>query len=316
MVPSRGDTVHKQFNSIEEQVAILRKRGVTTDDDTPAILLREGYYAVVNGYGKAFLDEAATARRGNDCYAQGTTFDQIYQLFLFDRELRAITFRAVMCVEATLRSVLSYTFCEHHRSTNAYLRRNCYAQAGEYLRGSHAHEGDLTWMINTLEHHARGHVGDEHEDEPRDSNRVAWYREHYSEVPLWVLFSDLTFGNLRYFFALMRRAEQRRVCERMREVCGTTHAGQTLTPKGMLHDLDALSALRNDCAHEERVYDATFGSDDLTYQQVLKVLVAYLAEGDERRLGHAVRELTRRYGAQSPAVASALARAGFVTNAG
>ncbi|MBQ9315239.1 MAG: Abi family protein [Atopobiaceae bacterium] len=307
--------MHKQFNTIDEQVAILQRRGVATGDDTPSILLREGYYAVVNGYGKAFVDASASARAGDDRFAPGTTFDQIYQLFLFDRELRAVTFRAVMCVEATLRSVLSHTFCEHHRSANAYLRRNCYAQAGEYLRGAGAHDGDLTWMINTLEHHARGHVVDEHDDEQRDSNRVAWYREHYSEVPLWVLFSDLTFGNLRYFFALMRRAEQKRVCERMREVCGTTHAGQTLTPKGMLHDLDALSALRNGCAHEERVYDATFGSDELTYPQVLKVLEAYLAEGDEQRLGNAVRELTRRYGAKSPAIAAALRQAGLVADA-
>ena len=303
--------MQKQFNTIAEQVALLQRRGVTTDASTPAILLREGYYAVVNGYGKAFLDREATARADDDRFAPGTTFDQIYQLFLFDRELRAVTFRAVMCVEGTLRSLLSHTFCEHHRSADAYLRRGCYAQAGEYLRGSKAHEGDLTWMINTLEHHARGHVADEHDDEVHDSDRVAWYREHYSEVPLWVLFSDLTFGNLRYFFALMRRAEQKRVCERMREVCGTTHAGQTLTPKGMLHDLEVLSALRNDCAHEERIYDATFGGDTLTYQQVLEVLVAYLAEGDERRLQHAVRELARRYGAKSPAVAAALASAGF-----
>lgn len=93
----------KQFSSIEEQVAILGQRGVATDGQTPAILLREGYYAVVNGYGKAFLDQAATDAAKDDRFVPGTTFDQIYRLFLFDRELRAVTFRAVMCVECTLR---------------------------------------------------------------------------------------------------------------------------------------------------------------------------------------------------------------------
>lgn len=301
----------KNFQSIETQISLLHSRGVATDEQTAQILLREGYYAVVNGYGKAFLDEQATAMAGKDRFVPGTTFQQIYQLFLFDRELRAITFRAVMCVECTLRSVLSHTFCERHRKANSYLRRSCYAPAAEYLRGEHSHAGDLTWMINTLEHHARGHVRDEHDDEPRDSNRVAWYREHYSEVPLWVLFSDLTFGNLRYFFALMRRDEQYTVCQRMREICGTTHAGKTLTPRGMLHDLEALSDLRNDCAHEERIYNATFGPNSLTYQQILKVLVAYLAEDDERHLLSSIERLVELYGDKDPAIALALWQSGF-----
>ena len=40
----------KPFKTIEEQVELLEARGVATDDDTPEVLLREGYYSVVNGY--------------------------------------------------------------------------------------------------------------------------------------------------------------------------------------------------------------------------------------------------------------------------
>lgn len=305
--------MEKQFRSIGEQMALLRMRGVETGEQTAAILLRDGYYAVVNGYGKAFLDQAASRAANDDRYQRGTTFDQIYQLFLFDRELRSVTFRAVMCVESTLRSVLSHTFCEQHRKPNAYLRRGCYAQQSEYLRGPATHEGDLTWMINTLEHHARGHTVDEHDDEPRDSNRVAWYREHYDQVPLWVLFSDLTFGNLRYFFALMKRGEQRKVCQRMREACGATHEGKTLSPAGMLHDLETLSELRNDCAHEERIYDARYGEDELAYGQVVDVLAAYLAEEDEQRLADDIRSLVARTLAQTPSLAGVLTANGFET---
>lgn len=39
----------KPFKTIGEQVKILRSRGVSTDEDTATILLREGYYSVVNG---------------------------------------------------------------------------------------------------------------------------------------------------------------------------------------------------------------------------------------------------------------------------
>lgn len=310
--------MNKPFRSIDEQVRLLQGRRVITDEHTGTVLLREGYYAVVNGYGKAFIDVEATARAHDDRYQRGTTFSDIHGLFLFDRDLRALTFRSIMCVEGTLRSVLSHTFCEHHRSTEAYLDRSCYTRAKGYLRGSSNHDGDLEWMINTLRHHANGHAGSATSDEDAPSSdavtenaRVAWYRENYDAVPLWVLFSDLTFGNLRYFFALMRQNEQREVCQRMAEVCGTTSSGNVLTPRQMLADLEVLSELRNDCAHVERIYDGVFGKDELDYLQVLDLLAAYLAEDDENRLLSGVSRLVKKTLKANPGLQVVLADNGF-----
>ena len=301
----------KPYKSIAEQVEILERRGVRTDDATPSILLREGYYGVINGYGKAFLDREATIAAKDDRYLEGTTFKQIYQLFLFDRDLRALTFRAVMSVECTLRSILSLTFCEHHNRTNAYLQRGCYAQKHEYLCDKNAYESDLTWLINTLEHHAKGYVADAHDEDAQESERVTWYREHYHNVPLWVLFSDLTFGKLRYFFALMKRGEQRKVCERLYEACGTTFGGNLLTPQDMLADLEVLGVLRNNCAHEERIYNAHFGSEQLTYPQVLDLLMAYLGEEDEQALHANVDRIAQLHMSKDPGIAEVLEAAGF-----
>ena len=304
----------KLFKSIPELIELLEMRGARTNDATPTILMREGYYAVVNGYGKAFLDKRATEAAGDDRYLPGTTFDQMYQLFLFDRDLRALTFRAVMSVECTLRSILSHTFCEHHNRVDSYLQRGCYAQEHEYLYGRQAYDGDLSWLINTLEHHARGYVADARDADAQESERVTWYRERYHSVPLWVLFSDLTFGNLRYFYALMKRAEQRVVCERLCEVCGTTRAGQALSPKGMLADLETLGALRNSCAHEERIYNTRYGSKQLTYPQVLDLLAAYLADEEEQKLRAAIDKLMRMRMEQDPGITRVLKAAGFKGN--
>lgn len=303
----------KPFRTISEQVRLLEARGVTTDEATPAILLREGYYAVVNGYGKAFLDEDATARAGDDRYRAGTRFADIHHLFRFDRELRALTFRAIMSVEGTLRSVLSHTFCEHHRSSEAYYNRHCYTTAKHYLRGPKQYEGDLEWMISTFRHHAEGHAADERQQGERDGTnaRIAWYRKRYDAIPLWVLCSDLTFGNLRYFFALMREQEQRAVCARMAEVCGTTADGLPIEPASMLRDMETLSELRNDCAHVERIYDARFGEEARPYPQMVDVLAAFLAADDEAWLRASVTELVSRFAGTSEAVATVLAAAGF-----
>ena len=51
----------KPFKSIDEQIAILDSRGVETDSDTAAALMREGYYSIVNGYKDPFIDRDAYA---------------------------------------------------------------------------------------------------------------------------------------------------------------------------------------------------------------------------------------------------------------
>ena len=80
----------KPFKTIEEQGELLEARGVATDDDTPEVLLREGYYSVVNGYKAPFIDKEKSESAKDDRYLPGTSFADIYALFMFDRELRML----------------------------------------------------------------------------------------------------------------------------------------------------------------------------------------------------------------------------------
>ena len=80
----------KPFKTIEEKVELLEARGVATDDGTPEVLLREGYYSVVNGYKAPFIDKEKTESAKDDRYLPGTSFADIYALFMFDRELRML----------------------------------------------------------------------------------------------------------------------------------------------------------------------------------------------------------------------------------
>ena len=86
----------KPFKSIEEQVELLQSRGVKVDSTTAGILMREGYYSVVNGYKGPFIDEERTKEAGEDRYRPGTSFDDIYGVFAFDRDLRELTFHYLL----------------------------------------------------------------------------------------------------------------------------------------------------------------------------------------------------------------------------
>lgn len=85
--------MYRPFMAVESQVQQLNRRGLQTDMRTPWILEREGYYSVVNGYKDPFLDKEAGKRTHEDRYLTGTSFNDLYALFVFDRNLRFLLFR-------------------------------------------------------------------------------------------------------------------------------------------------------------------------------------------------------------------------------
>ena len=82
----------KPFQTHNKQLKILRSRNLIIKDGSKAksILIRENYYQLINGYKNIFLDTVITKQLKNDHFKTGTTFEQIYALYEFDRNIRHI----------------------------------------------------------------------------------------------------------------------------------------------------------------------------------------------------------------------------------
>lgn len=83
----------KSYKSYRQQIDILRSRGMVIGKGSQSsrvmsILERENYYNVINGYKELFLASKATATI-DEIYKTGTTFDEIYALYNFDRDSRS-----------------------------------------------------------------------------------------------------------------------------------------------------------------------------------------------------------------------------------
>ena len=100
----------KEFKTIAEQISILESRGMHVGREASAILLRENYYSVINGYKDPFLDKKAMQSSADDVYVEGSRFEWVFSLFQFDRELRRITFSYLIQAEAALKTATVYTF--------------------------------------------------------------------------------------------------------------------------------------------------------------------------------------------------------------
>ena len=70
--------MQKTFKTIDEQVNILRDKGMIIDDEfyVKDVLLRENYF-FLSGYRHPFLIDSKSRN-----YKKGTTFKELYSLFL------------------------------------------------------------------------------------------------------------------------------------------------------------------------------------------------------------------------------------------
>ena len=94
----------KIFKTLDEQIGILKARGLVIDDVEYAkeILFRENYF-FVSGYRHLFM-----RKYNDDQFLKGTSFDELYAAFVFDRKLRNIMFKYILVIENNIKSIISY----------------------------------------------------------------------------------------------------------------------------------------------------------------------------------------------------------------
>ena len=93
----------KDFKTIDEQIEILRSRGLTIEDEAEAkdFLLRNNYYRV-SGY--------SLTLRKNDVFAKSATFQNIEDIYNFDHEFRHIILHHIETIEVQMKSIYAYEF--------------------------------------------------------------------------------------------------------------------------------------------------------------------------------------------------------------
>ena len=97
------EKIEKNFKNLNEQIEILKSKGLTIKDENYAqkVLLRDNYFFLM-GYRHLFMEP------GDKQFIKGTTFEELYSLFLFDRSIRNVLFKYILVIENNLKSITSY----------------------------------------------------------------------------------------------------------------------------------------------------------------------------------------------------------------
>lgn len=217
----------KPFKSFDEQFAILQKHKliINSSEKTKYYLKLYGYYPLINGYKDAFQLKKENKR----FYRPGTKFDEIVYLYSFDYILRNILLESLFVIEKRLKSIISYVFSSVYGESHlTYLTPNCFNTNNpkNKLRVSAL----IKKMNSTL-------------IENNEKNVIKHYQTVHQAVPLWVLFTISTFGQVSKFFANLKDKEQQKIATEF-----------SLNPTELRSMLYFLNRIRNICAHGERLY--------------------------------------------------------------
>lgn len=234
----------KPFKTHRQQLTILRDRGLTVSDGskTMRILERENYYALINGYKDLFLEVDLNGKPlVPEKYKTDATFDEIYKLFSFDRELRNTLLEYLLLFESNVKSKISYRFSEKHKEPHAYLVMKNYSRDPKLLK-------DVLSLIATISNiiSTRG----------KRKASIRHYLDKHEGVPFWVLVGYFTIGNVNYFFKCLSPKLQNTIAKDFAVDFNRDYNTSIQFTPEMLEDiLKTVNHFRNVCAHEERLYN-------------------------------------------------------------
>jgi hypothetical protein len=224
----------KCFKTYREQREILESRGLFIPHPRTFgnIMLREGYYNVINGYKKHFLTATLPER-----YIAGTTFEQLYALYTFDQELRALFMPALMKIEKHVKALLAYHFSESYgHDDKVYMSLSNFNDSTARNRKRAA--ALIRRFNDDLLYYER-----------RGNNAICHYRSVHGYVPLWVANGILSFGAIQHFYASMKLSDQQNI---------SRYFG--LSASDLNGFLGFLKAFRNICAHGGRIYTSNYSA--------------------------------------------------------
>ena len=100
---TEAEMEQKTYKTYRQLLNKLRSRGMVINKGSQGsrvmrILEQENYYNVINGYKALFLEREATDTV-DEKYKEGTTFDEVYALYCFDREIRNTYLKYLLKIE-------------------------------------------------------------------------------------------------------------------------------------------------------------------------------------------------------------------------
>ena len=215
----------KDFKTLDEQLDILRSRGLIINDEAQArdFLLRNNYYRI-SGY--------SLTLRKNNVFSKYATFQNIIDIYLFDHELRHILLQYLEVIEVQIKSIYAYEFTKVHGPTG-------------YL--------DEAFFTNQSKHKEIISKADQQKTQrlPHEAYLKHFVNDLQQDIPLWAYVDLLTISDISFLYSISEQP----IKDAVARVFGLTMNKGADILGSYMH---SMTIIRNLCAHGSRIYNRLF----------------------------------------------------------
>ncbi len=220
--------------AIEQQADLLLQRGMLADRDLLISRLQSVSYYRLSGYWYPFRQfDPKTRNQRIDNFQSGSTFEEIWNRYVFDRHLRLLTMDAIERIEVAVRSLIAHYHGQAHGPFAYYDDAAALPslRADQLLRFLGDMDVEYDRSKEAFVEHFKSKYGDEH-----------------GCLPIWMACEVMSFGSI---LTLHRGCSH--------------HIRQRIAKHFEVHDtvfdswLLALNVIRNICAHHGRLWNRELG---------------------------------------------------------
>ena len=223
----------KFFLTYNQQMRKLRNdKGISCSGSSDKkILVRTGYFNIVNGYKTPFI--SGKDNTGNHFYISGTSINQLHAVKKFDDHLRSFFLKYITQVEEEVRTLTAYKFDECNDNGNtpwydidAYSPNKSTQQKMEVISSAYS------------------------ELSSSKLDYVRFYMDNHKQIPTWIMLKVINFST----FIDVIRCSKTDVSHSLCALYGLEDQNGYPNVKLLIGSLHWMRKIRNSCAHNERVY--------------------------------------------------------------
>lgn len=216
----------KSHLSYEQQVELLKSRNLTIVNEKFAIkkLQHLNYYRLSSYYYPFY--------KHKDWFKSSVTFEDILQLYYFDKELRHLVFFAIEKIEIYIRTQISFSISKSN-DVFAYVDKNIF-------HNEEFHTSILETITNETKRSKEIFV----------KEFFNTYDEDY--LPVWAMVEIISFNTLSKIFANLKDSYRQEIVKEL-----------NIKPFVFQRWLHTLTYIRNICAHHSRLWNKSLAIEPM-----------------------------------------------------